>query len=264
MQIRSNWAESLSCFAAQSAATIRAALNKRTEFALLAGMMCLNNIVYFLVWLLFFRRFSAVGGWTVVDMATLHGLMSMGFGLAFAFGGGSWVIGDRIRSGALDAFLTRPRRVLGPLLVSQCRVSSFGDIASAFVIWGYFGNKTLADLPLLILLATSCAVILISVMVLLQSVAFWGKGGHTLPDQLFEAFLMLSLNPQQGLPKAIRIALVTIIPAGFVAFVPVELVRHFSVPMLLLTLGAATFYAGLAIWVFQRGLGRYISGNGMG
>ena len=58
--------------------------------------------------------------------------------------------------------------------------------------------------------------------------------------------------------------LYTGLPAGFISFLPVELLREFSWPTFLAVLGATAVYAGLAFAVFAAGLRRYESGNRFG
>ena len=55
--------------------------------------------------------------------------------------------------------------------------------------------------------------------------------------------------------------LFTVLPAGFVGYLPVQIVRQPSiVSIAMLAAGAAT-YLTIATWVFGRGLRRYASGS---
>jgi len=51
------------------------------------------------------------------------------------------------------------------------------------------------------------------------------------------------------------------VPAGFIGYLPVALVRDPSIERLLAACTAAAFYVCAARWVFYRGLRRYASGN---
>ena len=61
-----------------------------------------------------------------------------------------------------------------------------------------------------------------------------------------------------------KILLFTLIPAGFVAHVPVELLREFDPAKMGLLLAFTGAIWVVAIWVFQAGLRRYESGNLIG
>jgi ABC-2 type transport system permease protein len=56
----------------------------------------------------------------------------------------------------------------------------------------------------------------------------------------------------------------TVVPAGFISHLPVELLRSFDVSRLLVVLGFASFSVLLAATVFRIGLRRYESGNLVG
>ena len=55
--------------------------------------------------------------------------------------------------------------------------------------------------------------------------------------------------------------LFTVLPAGFVAYLPVQVVRQPSVAGLVMLLAGSASYVVLANWVFGRGLRRYASGS---
>ncbi len=60
---------------------------------------------------------------------------------------------------------------------------------------------------------------------------------------------------------AIRIALFTIITAGFIAYVPVQLLREFGWPLFGGLVGFTAAIVALALLVFRAGMRRYESGN---
>jgi ABC-2 type transport system permease protein len=175
--------------------------------------------------------------------------------------GGSWNIARIIVSGELDSYLGRPRSPLLPLLMRECRVSAGGDVLSAFVLWMVLGKHGMADLPLLLLISLAAGVIYVAVMIAVQPLAFWINGISAAADNLFEVFLTLSIYPQNVYGNGLKILLFTAIPAAYIGFLPVEIMRQFSWPMLLAILVAAVFYAWLAGAIFNRGLGSYTSGN---
>ncbi len=61
-----------------------------------------------------------------------------------------------------------------------------------------------------------------------------------------------------------RIVLFTVIPAGFVSYMPIGLLRQVDVTFLLEALGCALLLLAGSVWVFHIGLRRYSSGNLMG
>lgn len=226
-----------------------------------AVMMFFNNIIYFALWAVYFRNFASLNGWTLKDFAVLQGICSMGFGLAFFFFGGAWTIGRKIFSGELDSFLGRPRDPLLPLLMSECRASTLGDIASAFPLWLWFGGCGLGDLPLLMALSLAAGMLFLAVIIAVQSLAFWASETTSIADSLFEVFLTLAMYPQNVHGPLLSLLLFTVVPAAYIGLLPVEIMRDFSWPQLALVAAAAVLYLALAIFIFRRGLRHYSSGN---
>jgi ABC-2 type transport system permease protein len=55
--------------------------------------------------------------------------------------------------------------------------------------------------------------------------------------------------------------LFTVLPAGFVSYLPVHIIRQPSVGVVAMLLAGAAAYLAFAVMVFGRGLGRYASGS---
>jgi ABC-2 type transport system permease protein len=82
-----------------------------------------------------------------------------------------------------------------------------------------------------------------------------------LAEELFEMFMMVAYYPENPFSFAVRLLLLTVFPAGFVAMLPAEAVRDADPRKLVACAAAALVYAGLAWLVFERGLRRYTSGS---
>jgi ABC-type uncharacterized transport system permease subunit len=98
-------------------------------------MMFGNNLVFFLIWVIFFGRFSTLGGWGEQDIALMFGIVAWSFGLAVFLAGGMRYIAQTIVDGGLDLHLGRPCHPLPTLLLARSEASGLGDIASALVFW---------------------------------------------------------------------------------------------------------------------------------
>jgi len=110
-------------------------------------------------------------------------------------------------------------------------------------------------------LETSCALLFIASGTVFFSLAFWLGNVDTLARQLWELLVTFSMYPEPLFGGAVRLVLFTLIPAGWVGWVPVRLIREMSPGTLLLLTGAACAYMLVAILVFSRGLRRYHSGS---
>jgi len=226
-----------------------------------AAMMFGNNLIFFLIWVVYFANFSTLGGWAREDLALLIGIVAWAFGLTVFLLGGVRDIAATVQAGGLDLYLGRPRHPLPRLLMSHSSPSGPGDLASALVFWLCLAGRGPGELPLLLLVATSAAIVVAATATLIQCLVFWLPGAAPLCEELFNTFIMIACYPQHPFGLMMRIALVTVCPTAFVALLPVEAVRDADMVKVSIGLVASLVYIGLAVFVFDRGLRRYASGN---
>ena len=251
---RLNWIPALGL------ANLRSELVRPWNVALLATFMALNNFVWFGVWGLFFGLAGDVRGWTLRDVTEIYGILAVAYGIYATFFGGARNIALFVQNGALDVYLGRPRSPLLGVLFSRCDPTGFGDIASGAILIAWAAGTT-TELLLALVFATLGASVVVSVYVAINCLAFWTSARPRLCDQLFESFLQFAMVPQIGLPVFVKVLLYTVLPAAFVAFVPVEILRSFSLGKATAVVAAAAVFPGIAAGVFRLGLRRYASGN---
>lgn len=243
---------------------LKASFALRGAFWLQAVFMLGNNLMFFTIWWLFFDRFDDIRGWRLGDMAALYGLLALSFGLSAVFAGGTWELSRTIVEGDLDPYMTQPKSLLLHVVASRTRASGWGDIVSSFVLLGISGHVDAGTLPLVLLGALCGATVLTSTAVIVHSLAFWVGNMDTLARQFVEFTVMFSCYPRSIFAGAVRLLLFSLVPAGFVAYLPVELLRNFTWSGLGWAVGGAALYAFLAVFVFHAGLRRYESGNRFG
>lgn len=245
------------------ATNIKAGFARRGEALIAVVLMFANNLVFFIIWMIYFARFRDLAGWQQQDVALLYGMAAWAFGLSVALTGGFREMGRAIADGGLDVHLGRPRHPLPSLLLSRSIPSGFGDLASAPVMWLVLGGRSFADLPLLIALATAGAVVMLATFVMGQCLVFWWPRAVRLGEELVNVVLMISVYPQHVFGAGMRIVLFTLLPVAFISQLPVEAVREADAFKAMAVMAAALVYGTLAIFVFDCGLKRYASGNRM-
>ncbi len=241
--------------------SLRATLALRGAFWFAAVGMLLNNLLYFSFWWIFFDRFDEIRGWRLGDMAALFGVVAMGFGCASVLMGGVRELGRYIVDGELDGFLTQPKPPLVQVLGSQSRASGWGDIASGLFLVAISGLVRAETAPLVVVAVAISTTVFAATGVILHSLAFWFGRTDRLALQVWEFQIAFSSYPRVIFGGALKVLLFTVIPAGFIGFLPAELLRHFTWPDLAAALAGAVVYTLLAFLVFGRGLRRYESGN---
>lgn len=253
----------VSTYAALLRHNLLAGLGQRTVAITSAVMMFANNILWFVIWIVYFQTFSSMRGWGLADFSLLMAAGTWGFGVMVVALGGVRDIARVIVDGSLDVHLGRPRHPLPSLLLSRSTASGWGDMASAFVFWFWFGGISLSQLPLALLVATAGGLVLAAAVCIAQSVAFWIPRSSAMAQEFLDMMITVSLYPQTIYGALVRAVLFTLIPAAYMTYVPVQAMREGSWSKAAAVVGAAAAYWLLAVWVFDRGLRRYASGNRM-
>jgi ABC-2 type transport system permease protein len=240
---------------------LNAALALRGAFVAQAVFMILNNVVFFVFWWVLLRQVPHLRGWQMPDVEVLFGITATSFGLVVAVTGGVRQLGQFIDEGELDTLLTQPKPTLLYALGIRSRASGFGDMVSGIGFLAMSGHLTLGTAPLIALLITAAASTLLACGIVFFSLPFWIGRAETVSRQLWELLITFSLYPEPLFGGALRLMLFTVLPAAFVSYLPVHIVRQPSAPALAMFLAGSAAYLGLAVWVFGRGLRRYSSGS---
>jgi ABC-2 type transport system permease protein len=181
--------------------------------------------------------------------------------VAFFLAGGFHQLARVIHDGELDALIAQPKPTLLYAVGLRSEPSGLGDIVSGIVMIALSGRVGLPGIPLVIVAGLAGAIVLIGTAVLLHSSAFWLGRTHSASRQFYETTLMFSLYPDTLFSGPMRWILFTVIPAGFVGYLPASLIRAPSAGTAAAIGMGVIAYAGLATWVFQRGLRTYSSGS---
>ncbi len=236
----------------------------KTSFFLQIFMMIANNAFFIIQWVIIFSITSSIGGYGFKEVILLWGISSGMYGVAHLFFGGAFDIGDLVYEGKLDVFLTQPKNVLVNLICSKSNISAIGDIIYSFIAliiagasWWWY----LAIIPVCIL----GGLIYASIVICFQTLSFYIKKGNAVADMISSAITLFSNYPPVIFNFATKIVLFTIIPVGFIIFVPMQyLFLGFNIWWLLGLVGFTLFIICLAFLLFKLGLKKYNSGNLMG
>ncbi|MCL2468900.1 MAG: ABC-2 family transporter protein [Alphaproteobacteria bacterium] len=238
---------------------IYAAEGKRTVI-LSAGMFTQDFMFLALYWILF-NNFESLGGWRLKDAALLFGISVTAIGLILFLCRGLIMLPYKIYDGSIDIYLARPRHPLVDLTFGTASFASLGDILCGLVLIAYASQGfSWAQGLLCLFLVILGAVIFWASLLVFYCIPFWLLNAQRLSDQLFEMMIIASFNMLHGQPLGIKIILFTLVPAGFVAYLPTLLLMEFDPLFLALIMMAAVFYAFLAVKIFESGVRRYLRG----
>lgn len=249
-------------FAATLVSTsVRSAMAERGAFLMRVILMAVNNAIFFTFWIVLLSRVPRIRGYTLGDVAVLYGTVAVAHGLAVFVAGGIQYLARVIHDGELDALIAQPKPTLLYAVGLRSQPSGLGDIVSGLIMIGLSGRVTTMGIPVVIAAAVAGAVVLVATAVLVHSAAFWLGRTESASRQLYEVTLMFSLYPDTLFTGPMRWILFTIIPAGFVGYLPAELIRAPAMGTAVAIVAGVAAYCVVAAWVFARGLRVYNSGS---
>lgn len=253
--------KSLAFIGAYLRANLATALEYRVSLVSQVIGMLINNALWVFFWALYFSRFPVVRGWTLDDVVMLWAVVTTGYGLAVGLMGNVLRIPHLIAEGQLDYFLALPKNPLLHLLVSRMAVVNLGDLLFGPILLLVVvrpGAKTALVYALVTVLS---ALVLLGFLILIGSLTFFIGHADAVLGQVVNALVHFSTYPATIFDRGVRVILYTVLPAGLISTLPVELVREFDGIRLLWLAGSAAAFMGLGVWTFHRGLRRYESGN---
>jgi len=225
--------------------------------------MMLNNAAFAAFWKVLIDRTGKVGGYGFSDVMLVWALVSTSFGLAHVVFGNVRQIGRIIMEGSLDVYLVQPKDVWVNVLASKTIVSAWGDFAYGYIVLAMMTGTDLERLVLFTALAIPGALIFTATFAAADSLAFFMGNSTAISSALTEFMLSFSLYPEGVYGSGMRWMLYTIVPSGFVAFMPLRIFHSLDWSLVPLLYAIAAVYVALSYALFNAGLRRYESGNRM-
>tara|TARA_R110002124_G_scaffold149220_1_gene315206 strand:+ start:376034 stop:376837 length:804 start_codon:yes stop_codon:yes gene_type:complete len=223
--------------------------------------MFIQNIIFMMIWVMFFNYADNLYGWTLREMMVLTALVCFSFGAASVFCGGAYTLNYTVDSGGLDNFLCRPGDVLISAIFSHSRVAGLGDMLTGLALMAYVSGFNISEWALFFAAVSATSILLASLIVIVQSIGFWKTNSASLSDSLFEFIIILSSMPQHGFPLAAKVFIFTVLPVGFMGLLPVSIFMTHNLLLFVPLYGATLVFALIARLVFYKGLEQYKSGN---
>jgi ABC-2 type transport system permease protein len=246
------------------AVNVQAVVEYRANFLVQVFGMMLNNAAFAFFWALLINKVGSVGGYGFEDVMIIWALVSTSFGLAHVVFGNVRSLGQIVQKGELDLYLLQPKDVLLNVLCSRTLVSAWGDFLYGYLVLALIPGVSFGSFLLFSLFALSGAIIFAATFSAAESLCFFLGDASGLSNAVTEFMLSFSLYPESIYGKGMRWIFYTILPSGFIAFLPLSALKSLSWSLAPAMLGVALLYAAASYGFFRLGLRRYESGNQMG
>ena len=246
------------------AATMRSAFaeawSNRSGFWLQVSIMIVNDLVWVVFWVLFFREAGTVRGWDTQRVLLLQAILTTGGGIVLGFFNNARRLGQLAADGALDATLALPVPTLPHLLVRRVETTNLGDLIFGVALFTIACDPSWSRTAIYVAGSVIAAIILTGFLVAVGSLSFF-FGRNEAGELGFHAMIMFASYPVDVFTGPGRAVLYSVIPAAFVASVPARLAESFDLSLALGMLGAAVAFATIGFAMFTLGLRRYTSGS---
>jgi ABC-2 type transport system permease protein len=249
---------------------IRSSMAYPVSFVLMLFGSMVLTLMDFLAIVLMFSHISSFGGFSLAEMALLYATASMTLGIADLFTGSIERVGERIRTGAFDAYLIRPvpsflqaaadgfalRRIGRPVQAAVVLVFALGRL---HVDW------TVARGLMLVVSMIAGAVIFGAIFVLGAAFQFVSTDSAELANSFTYGGQAMTQYPLAIFGQQVVRAVTFVVPIAFVNYYPVLYVLGKPAPLGLpswiglLSPLVAVLMVVLASLAWRGGLRRYRS-----
>ncbi len=245
------------------AVNVKSVMEYRLNFFIQFFGMMLNNAAFAAFWAVLIGKTGSVGGYGFNDVMFVWALVSSSFGLAHIAAGNIRMLGRIVLEGGLDTYLLQPKDAWLNLLASRTVVSAWGDFAYGFIVLALLPGASVQGFLLFAALVVPGALVFAASFAAAESLVFFMGNSSAVAGALSEFLLSFSLYPEGVFGKGWRWVLYSVVPSGFVAFMPLKVFKALDWPLVPVLWAVAALYIGLSYWLFSRGLRRYESGNRM-
>ena len=240
-------------------ALMREMLNKVT-FLTNIIFMILNNACMIVQWIILFFLKDNFGGYTFKQVLLLWALASATYGFSHFFFKNAYSLSDTIMNGKLDDYLVQPKNVLLSAITSDVETSAIGDMLYGLILMFIYGFS-LKTFSLFILFMISGGIMLTSIAIMLSSLSFWFTKSDVIADTINRMMVQFVTYPEGIFNGITKMLLFTLVPVGFINYIPVQIITTFNFKLMLAVVGVVLVTGILACFVFYKGLKRYSSSN---
>ena len=238
---------------------VQQATSNKKSFIIQSLFMFLNNFVWLAFWfILFYNSNGNINGVTLNDIIYLWSAPTISFGLCFFLFGGVEDLSYKIANKDIDNELTRPKHSLISLITSTSRLSAMGDLIYGLIL-GLFAT---AFNPLryswMLMMSVIGMLGFLGIMIFIESLSFW-LGDITKSARIYSMSLLLTFTiyPENMFTGIIKVLMYTVVPAMYIAHIPIAIIKVFDIKLLLIEIAAVTLIMLVSVITYNKGLKKY-------
>lgn len=242
---------------------IKAVAEYKKSFIIQTMFMMINNVFFLIFWKIVFGISGEnINGITMNDILYIWAVPTIAYGVTFFFFGGTQKLGDYMLNGGIDIMLLQPKNVIINALLSSSDFSAFGDLLYGLIVGLFAVQFNMAKYLLLVVLSCVVALFFICTNTILRVISVW-IGDTSNIEHIYTNTLLITFctYPEQIYSGIIKVLMYTIIPAGYIAFIPTKIIDNYDFSLLLVLIPVMLVYLLLTIFVCKKALEKYESAN---
>jgi ABC-2 type transport system permease protein len=203
----------------------RSQMAYRASFLIQIFSNFIINFAEVVALLAMFYRFDDMGGWTLGEVAFLHGISMIAFSTADTIATGLDGVSSQIRQGEFDRTLIRPISTWLQSVVSEVSLRHLGQFTQGVIIFGVALSLTdidwtagkLITLPVMLLAGIALFIALFTVQAI---ISFWTVNSVEAVNAFTYGGSDLAQFPLHIFERWMRMLFLWVIPVGFVSYYP--------------------------------------------
>lgn len=202
---------------------VRSSLAYPTSFWTLTVSSALITLLDFVGLALMFHSIDLLGGFSLREIALLYGASGIGIGVGDLLIGSVEQIGVHVRTGTLDAMLTRPVPLLVQVCADRFAVRRLGRISQALVVFVYGAGAvdwTPTRVGVALLMIVSACAIFLSFFIAFSCIQFWTLDATEFANAFTYGGNTMTQYPMTVFPREVLVALTFVVPVAFVNWYP--------------------------------------------
>ncbi len=263
LMVVKNIINNLKFFVNAISCSIKSAMEYKISFLMQSVFMFINNGFWLVFWIIVFQtNGNNINGVTIDTILYLWSIPVISFGIAYFFFGGTNNINSYIISGQMDSYMLQPKHPLLNILTSKCNFSAFGDLMYGIILGLIVVKFNILSFLLILMFGIFGSIFYISTSIILRSISVWLGDTELIAKRYNDSLLItFSLYPEKLFTGVLKVILFTLVPVGYMAYMPINIVIKFDLASVLCVLTAGIIYITIAILVFNKAMKSYESGN---
>jgi ABC-2 type transport system permease protein len=202
---------------------MRSSLAYPASFWTLTVSSALITLLDFVGLALMFHSIDLLGGFGLREVALLYGASGIGIGIGDLVIGSVEQIGLHVRTGTLDAMLTRPVPLLVQVCADRFALRRLGRIAQALAVFAYGVGAvdwSPARVAVAVLMVVAACAIFFSFFVAFSCIQFWTLDATEFANAFTYGGNTMTQYPMTVFPREVLVALTFVVPVAFVNWYP--------------------------------------------